>query len=419
MVSGKGIVVDIKTRFDIDKDALIKGLNEVMSGLDFTKAFLSQDFSSMDSYLKRKAYDKEMANSGDEEEAKKAAGAAGFSNPQMETLGLLKDLSGVMKDFGNSIVGFVQGMFGVVEDIYKQMKKSSPLLEMIENLFNLAMTLFFMPLGNKLAEVMLPAIINMLDAVMDIWDKFEGKTLGEMFSIAITEGVQLVASYLMDLGALLKDEGGIVGAIGSLLSTIGDFLADDGARIIEFLAKVFEFLMNNVGKLILAAIEFFVASIAIQTAIFASLSAYFAQGFLSKIPVIGGLGPAAIGLGAGATVVGGANIALFGSGVGWDLLGFAEGGYIPASPSGRIIRVAEGGEGEYIIPESKVDTMLPGMIPYNSSVSNVNTNVSTANMGGNVTNNFYFEGLTNDDLRRIIKEEVDNMVSQSKYRGGY
>lgn len=409
MVSGKGIVVDIKTRFDIDKDALIKGLNEVMSGLDFTKAFLSQDFSSMDSYLKRKAYDKEMANSGDESLAKKAADTAGFSDSQMETLGLLKDLSGVMKDFGNSIVGFVQGMFGVVEEIYKQMKKSSPLLEMIENLFNIAMQLFFMPLGNKLAEVMLPAIINLLDAVMDIWDKFEGKTLGEMFSTAITEGVQLIAGYFMELGGLLEEQGGIVGAIGSLLSSLGSFLSENGVKILEWVEKVFSFLMDHIGTFIGMAIEFFVASLAAQAGILAYLmSSLDWKNSLGKIAAIGAstavVTAGAIGMG---TVIGDA------------ILGFAEGGYIPATPGGEIIRVAEGGEGEYIIPESKVDTMLPGMIPYNSSVSNVNTNVSTANMGGNVTNNFYFEGLTNDDLRRIIKEEVDNMVSQSKYRGGY
>lgn len=416
MVSGKGIVVDIKTRFDIDKDALIKGLNDVMSGLDFTKAFLSQDFSSMDSYLKRNAYDREMAKSGDEDLAKKAADAAGFSESQKETMGLLKDLSGVMKDFGNSIVGFVQGMFGVVEEIYKHMKKSSPLLEMIENLFNLAMQLFFMPLGNKLAEVMLPAIINMLDAVMDIWDKFEGKTLGEMFSIAITEGVQLVASYLMDLGSLLENEEGIVRSIGSLLSTIGEFLADDGARIIEFLARVFEFLMNNVGYLILMAVEFFAASIGIQSGIFAYLMARMDWKEIgSKIAAASAV---TAGVGAFAAV----NAAFIGSGMAGEVFNiqeYANGGYVPPSPGGKVIRIAEGGEGEYIIPESKVDTMLPGMIPYNSSVSNVSTNVSTANMGSNVTNNFYFEGLTNDELKTIIRDEVNDMVSQSKYRGGY
>jgi len=37
--------------------------------------------------------------------------------------------------------------------------------------------------------------------------------------------------------------------------------------------------------------------------------------------------------------------------------GFASGGYVPATPGGRIIRVAEGGEGEYIIPQSRIGRM--------------------------------------------------------------
>lgn len=406
---GQNLEIGATLKLKADAEDAKKMLKSVMSDFDFIGELLSSDSSSFNAHLKQRAYEKEFAKSGDEDSAKAAAGAAGLSDSTVETLGLLKDLSDVMKGFGNSIMGFVQGMFGVVEDIYKQMRKSSPLLEMIENLFNLAMQLFFMPLGNKLAEVMLPAIINLLDAVMDIWDKFEGKTLGEMFSIAITEGVQLIAGYFMELGGLLEEQGGIVRAIGNLLSSLGNFLSDNGVKILEWVEKVFSFLMDHIGTFIGMAIEFFVASIAAQAGILAYLMASLDwKNSLGKIAAIGAttavVSAGAIGMG---TVIGDA------------ILGFAEGGYIPATPGGEIIRVAEGGEGEYIIPESKVDTMLPGMIPYNSSVSNVNTNVSTANMGGNVTNNFYFEGLTNDDLRRIIKEEVDNMVSQSKYRGGY
>lgn len=415
-MAGQDLEIGATLKLKADAEDVKKTLKSVMSDFDFIKELRSLDSTSFNAHLKQKAYEKEFAKSGDEDSAKAAADAAGLSDSTVETLGILKDLSGVMKGFGNSIMGFVQGMFGVVEDIYKQLKKSSPLLEMIENLFNLAVTLFFMPLGNKLAEVMLPAILNMLDAVMDIWDKFEGKTLGEMFSTAITEGVQLVASYLMDLGSLLEDEGGIVSSIGSLLSAIGDFLADDGAKIIEFLTGVFEFLMNNVGYLIVMAVEFFAVSIGIQSGIFAYLMARMDWKEIgSKIAAT-----SAIGVGVGAFTA--VNAGFIGSGIAGDVLnlqGYANGGYIPPSPGGKIVRVVEGGEGEYIIPESKVDTMLPGMIPYSSPVSNVNTNVSTANMGNNVTNNFYFEGLTNDDLRRIIKEEVDDMVSQSKYRSGY
>ena len=502
-MANAGVTVPIKVKLEGIAESIVgeikktEGiLKETMSFLDVGRSILKADPNSLDANLKRRAYDKEMAKSGDEDLAKKAADAAGISNPQKEILGLLKDLSGVMKDFGNSLMGFVQSMFGVVEDIYKQMRKASPLLEMIENLFNLAMQLFFMPLGNKLAEVMLPAIINMVDAVMDIWDKFEGKTLGQMFSIAITEGVQLVASYLMDLGSLLEDEGGIVGAIGSLLSTIGDFLADDGAEIIGFLAKVFEFLMTNVGKLIVAAIEFFITSIAILSAIQLSLLAYFTQGVAQYIPGVSGIAPASAAAAGFFGVLGAGNAALFGTGLGGDLWNMAEGGYVPATPGGQIIRIAEAGEGEYVVPESKVERFIDEMMPstpfedvdveppviapiadtnlrdieipelmsfdpieanvselismvpevsesqeiittnFAESVSNYETEIipfnsamtenidnTTVTTGGvqtsNVTNNFYFEGLTNDDLRRIIKEEVDGMISQSKYRSGF
>ena len=421
-----GITVPVRVKLEGLSESIIKEikstqplLKEITNAQEWGRSILDMDFESANALMKRRAYDKEMSTSGDEGLAKNAAMSAGISDVDREVLGLLKDLSGAMKGFANSMVGFVQGVFGIVEDIYAQMKRASPLLETIENLFNLAVTLFFMPLGNKLAEVMLPAIIDLVDAVTDIWDKFEGKPLGEMLSIAINEGVSIVANYLMDLGTSFKEQGGIIGAIGNMLSTIGDFLAKDGEKLIGILTSIFEFIMNHIGVIIVGIFEMFTISISLLTAIQASLLAYFSQGFLSKIPLIGGLAPTTAGAVAGGAVFAGLNLALFGSGIGGDLLGLADGGYVPATPGGKIIRIAEGGEGEYVIPESKLGTMLPEIVPYDSYTSNISTNVNTSNMGGNITNNFYFEGLTNDDLRRIIKEEVDGMISQSKYRSGF
>ena len=408
MAGDGGITVSVKTKISADVSELEKNIKSVLSGMDFTKAFFKGDFDSVNSHLKRKAYMDEMEASNDPKKAKSAMDAAGFSDKEMGMMGALKDLSDVMKGFGNSMVGFVQGMFGVVEDIYKQMRKSSPLLEMIENLFNLAMQLFFMPLGNKLAEVMLPAIINMLDAVMDIWDKFEGKTLGEMFTIAIVEGVQLIAGYFTNLGALLEEQGGIVGTIGSLLSSLGSFLSNNGVKILELVEKVFSFLMDHLGTFIGLAIEFFVASIAAQAGILAYLMASLDwRDSLGKVmagaAVTAAVGAGAIGMG---TVIGDA------------ILGFAEGGYVPATPGGEIIRIAEGGEGEYIVPESKVGNFVTEMIPYTSTNQRYDMS-NTKTSSSNVVNNFYFEGLTNDELKTIIRDEVNDMVSQSKYRGGY
>ena len=98
--------------------------------------------------------------------------------------------------FGMSVL---QGTFGVLEDIYGRLKAASPLLQTIESLFNLAMQLFFMPIGNKLAEVILPATLELVDAVVDMWDKFEGKTLPDMIEHAITEGVQIIGGFLIDI----------------------------------------------------------------------------------------------------------------------------------------------------------------------------------------------------------------------------
>jgi hypothetical protein len=40
--------------------------------------------------------------------------------------------------------------------------------------------------------------------------------------------------------------------------------------------------------------------------------------------------------------------------------GYASGGYIPATPGGQVIRVAEGGEGEHIVPDSQMRALLGG-----------------------------------------------------------
>ena len=72
-------------------------------------------------------------------------------------------------------------------------------------------------------------------------------------------------------------------------------------------------------------------------------------------------------------------------------MGFAEGGYIPATPGGRVVTVAEGGEGEYIIPESKMP-------------SNVTVVVNTADPATTVE---FYKGLSythRNDIYKTLKE---------------
>lgn len=413
-MADKGLVVPVKVKLEADAKDAADFAKTILSHLDLGKAFKSQNISDIDTYIKQKAYDKAYKKTGDEEEAKKAAESAGMSDKERETLGIVKELSGVMKGFGDSIIRFTQNTLGIVEDIYAQLKKSSPLLQTIESLFDLAMQLFFMPLGNKLAEVMLPAVVSMMDSISEIWEKFDGKSLSEMLATAIDLGVNLLANYFIMLGDELSDQGGAVGSIGKLLNTIGDFLREDGLKLIELVTSIMSFIIDNLGKLIVTAMEFYIASLAIQAGIYAYLMTGIFKDF--------GAGTAA-GLATSATVAGGANLALFGTGVGGSLWSMGDGGYVPATPGGNIIRVAENGEGEYIIPQSMMNDIMgnsyDGVItPLSSALPSIDV-PSSARTHTNVTNNFTFNGLTNDELRYIIRDEVDSMISQSKYKGGY
>ena len=298
---------------------------------------------------------------------------------------LIKGISAVqgatdkMADAGISIV---QGVFGLVEQIYDRLKKSAPLLEAVEQLFNLAWTLFFMPLGNKLGEVLIPAVIQMMDEVMEIWDAFEGMTLGEMFSYAIKEGVIMLSNFLINIGDLLKDEGGLVGSIGNMLSFMGEFIRDHGAQLLSAILNVASWVLDHLKEIIAAIIAFKVASIGLQLtmiAVQAAAGAFWSGGATIALAAAG----TAISVGAGvATGIGVVNA-------------FAEGGHVDATPGGQLAIVGEGGEGEWIIPDSKMDSF-----------------------GGN-TYNINIYSYSTDELADKVRSIVAGEVSASRLRSGF
>ncbi len=264
--------------------------------------------------------------------------------------------------------------FGIVEEIYAKLKSASPLLQTIESLFNLAMTLFFMPLGNKLAEVLIPATIELLDKVVDMWDAFEGKSLGEMFSIAISQGVKLFAEYFNNIGETLKEQGGMVANIGRLLQTVGDFITNHGAALLEFILNTVTIIVSHLKEFISIWMAMKAAEIAMQAAGLAGE----ALGVKTTIGVVA-LSALAAGAASYGTLTG---------------LGMAEGGYVPAKAGGSLKVLGEGGKGEYVIPEDKM-----------------------GEFGGTVTINMY--GWTNDDAKKAVEDAVNSMVSQSRIRGSF
>ena len=292
-------------------------------------------------------------------------------------------LLSTIADVGSSLI---KTTLGFVQSIYNQLKKSGPLLQAVEQLFTLAWTLFFMPLGNKLGEILIPAVIQMMDNVMAIWDAFEGMTLGEMFSYAVEVGVKMIADFLTVIGDELADEKGLVGAVGRMLQWIGGFLEDHGEQILETLINLARWILENLPMLIGTLVALKIASIGLQvTQILTTAAAgqWWTLGLSAGGVALAGLATTGV-----ASMIGGSAVANF-------IGGYAEGGHVPGRAGGSLAIVGEGGEGEWIIPDSKMGAI-----------------------GGNTyTVNNYM--MSTEELDRHIREVIREEVSYSKLRSGF
>lgn len=287
----------------------------------------------------------------------------------------------VMQTGIKTVTSITQGSFDFLQMIYQQLKSASPLLQTIESLFNLAVTLFFMPLGNKLAEVMLPAVLELVDNVVSMWDAMEGMSLSEMITFMMETGVQYFAQFFNDIGDTLIEQGGLLGSIGDMLKTIGGLIENSGG-ILNTMVSLSTFIVSHLKEIISLIVAFYAMQYTMQ------LASMYANAIGQT--VFGSLGAgvaAVVGVGAitGATAYGV-----------MSMYGMAEGGYVPATEGGQWRLLGEGGQGEYVIPENQIN-----------------------NLGGNTTNNYYITGYTSDDVIRLIRDEVSSQISQSRIRGGF
>lgn len=290
---------------------------------------------------------------------------------------LTKFLGEQFTKIGDTMTKGVNMAFGVVEDIFKELKKSSPLLQTLESLFNLAMQLFFMPLGNKLAEVLLPAVINLVETAAKMWDELGDGSLDQIFSKAITYGINALSTFFLNIGDALKGQGGMLGSLGNIMTGIGNFIKGPAFTIIETILGVVEFVIDNLKTIIAAIVAFKVASMTMSILTTQAIITGQTQAMGNSVGTAAGL----------AILAGGAAM------IGMGAAGFADGGIVPHTPGGRLVTVAEN-EDEVIMPKSKA-----------------------GGMGGNVTNNFY--GYTSDDIREMIDKSVSEKISISYIKGGY
>lgn len=293
----------------------------------------------------------------------------------------------VMQTGIKTVTSITQGSFDFLQMIYQQLKSASPLLQTIESLFNLAVTLFFMPLGNKLAEVMLPAVLELVDNVVSMWDAMEGMSLSEMITFMMETGVQYFAQFFNDIGDLLLEEGGTLAGIGNLMKTIGG-LIENSNGILQLMVDTTTFVVGHLKEIISLIIAFYAMQYTMQ------LAAMYVNAVSNSIAGWFGAGIGAAAIGTAASI----GVGALAGGISYGVMsayGMADGGYVPATEGGQWRLLGEGGQGEYVIPENQMGAM------------------------GTTNNYYYFQGYTDEDVIRMIRDEVSTQISQSRIRGGF
>lgn len=293
----------------------------------------------------------------------------------------------VMQTGIKTVTSITQGSFDFLQMIYQQLKSASPLLQTIESLFNLAVTLFFMPLGNKLAEVMLPAVLELVDNVVSMWDAMEGMSLSEMITFMMETGVQYFAQFFNDIGDILLEEGGTLAGIGSLMKTIGG-LIENSNGILQLMVDTTTFVVGHLKEIISLIIAFYAMQYTMQ------LAAMYVNAVSNSIAGWFGAGIGAAAMGTAASI----GVGALAGGISYGVMshyGMADGGYVPATEGGQWRLLGEGGQGEYVIPENQMGAM------------------------GTTNNYYYFQGYTDEDVIRMIRDEVSTQISQSRIRGGF
>ena len=265
---------------------------------------------------------------------------------------------------------------GFVEEIHQKLVQSSPLLKTIESLFSLAMQLFFMPLGNKLAEVMIPAIIQLVEDVTDMWGLLEGKTLSETLAIMVDYGVKMFADYFNNLAKELKGQGGILGAISTVLEVVATLLGSGVVyNLLMFIVNTVTFILEHFKEMIGIVVAFKTASLANQLTTMAVIA-------MSSTPAnwasSGALGMGIMAAGTAASVGIGAGV------------GYAAYNYLDSNISGA-------------------DDVSKSLADYKASLQ--------SNKTTNITNNF--NGVTDANFKKQVIDILNEQNNNYKLRSGF
>ena len=155
-----------------------------------------------------------------------AAGAIGgaiggyFGGPAGAVAGKVagSQLMKLMSDKLGGPLAMIGGMVGAIVSIlgaiWKMLKKSSPILQAVGDLFNLAMTLFFLPFGNAIGKILLPLLETLVefaivfnDVVSSYLDPIAdaiSNQLYKVFNVSLTV-LKAIAPYIADIAGFFGD----------------------------------------------------------------------------------------------------------------------------------------------------------------------------------------------------------------------
>lgn len=203
---------------------------------------------------------------------------------------------GASKILGKMAVGV-----GIIVMLMKKLVDSSPMLKAVVDLLNLGVTLFFLPIGNAIAQTILPAIQTFVENMIK-WNIFFNNwpdSLYIAFDSFVTDFIENIKEIILQVKLVPEnvsnwvDETKEMGG-GSITNGLGVRVSNWASRAVENSTRV--------------------------------------DGSFWKTWLEG-------------------DNTMYKPYSPFKLSGYAEGGYVPARPGGTPIIVGEGGKGEYIVPE--------------------------------------------------------------------
>ena len=273
-----------------------------------------------------------------------------------------------------------------------QIMETTPLFKTIKDILNLSFTMFFLPAMTLLADKLMPIFTNLLEWAVDMGDTFSqvfapaidgiyGLFMGVADGIKafftgdniskladfLAQGIALFPQMLtMALGWIelfLNNKDVIFQLVQSMLDTFTRVMNQDNfSRLIEFGAKAMEFLANHADEILDTMIGIANVMMTLTGGIF------------------------------GARDVAGKVWDAFFTAFHPGFIRLASGGYVPSTPGGIPAIIGEGGEGEYVIPESKLGGIGGTTIIFSGNVYGMN------------------------DFKQTVRQIVNETATRASYR---